>query len=364
MVATKKDILKHKKSGQSISIRMILTEDCNLRCTYCYAGNNKNPKKMTKKIGENIIDYWLENSEPPENDKQELSLWGGEPLLEWELFKHLVKYAQSKNDNLKIWTVTNGVLFTPEKIKWCHEHKVFVCISVDGVKGIHDKYRKFKNGSGSWEIIEKNIKATKKFGKYQFLMTTVTPYNTPYLLQSLKYYFEELGINYINYVFQYEGNWTKDDFIELETQARHMIDYAKDNGITLPPWTQQLRKYNPGCGAGTVFSVWSVEGIQFPCHRFDLHDNTFKEKTQLPYAFGYLKDDKFIKLNNKNDFVYFNENQNSKCLKCEIFGTKFCEGGCFGVNFIYDGNIHGTYSNQCEFKKLLYRVSKDLWKLY
>jgi len=57
-----------------------LTEDCSLRCEYCFV--SKNPKRSNFDVGKATID-WLLSPEISGNAKQtSISFFGGEPMLD------------------------------------------------------------------------------------------------------------------------------------------------------------------------------------------------------------------------------------------------------------------------------------------
>jgi sulfatase maturation enzyme AslB (radical SAM superfamily) len=82
------------KEGKAYEITFIVTEDCNLRCTYCYQAHKNNKHKMTFDIAKKAVDYVLGN---PQIFNAEAVLWdfiGGEPLLEIELIDKIVDYIK------------------------------------------------------------------------------------------------------------------------------------------------------------------------------------------------------------------------------------------------------------------------------
>ena len=52
--------------GIAKTITFIVTEDCNLRCKYCYILNKSSNKKMTFDVAKKQIDQFLNNDHVPE----------------------------------------------------------------------------------------------------------------------------------------------------------------------------------------------------------------------------------------------------------------------------------------------------------
>lgn len=95
-------------------------------------------------------------------EKKKLLFFGGDPLANFALLKKTIKLAKSKakfsNKKIEFGMGTNGTYISKEILECIKEHDVQVSISVDGVGGIHDKRRIFKNGRPTFKIIEENLK--------------------------------------------------------------------------------------------------------------------------------------------------------------------------------------------------------------
>ena len=77
------------------SLTLMLTHDCNLRCSYCYMGA-KSGRVMPESLGRKAIDRAIASLE--DKGELELGFFGGEPLLEPALLGSLIKYAQLAPD--------------------------------------------------------------------------------------------------------------------------------------------------------------------------------------------------------------------------------------------------------------------------
>lgn len=81
------------------SLTFIVTEDCNLRCKYCYITHKASNKKMNFSVAKKFIDYVL-NSEMIKQHAVTLDFIGGEPLLEIELIDKICDYFKLKSKRL------------------------------------------------------------------------------------------------------------------------------------------------------------------------------------------------------------------------------------------------------------------------
>ena len=136
------------------SMVLCLTEDCNLRCSYCcYSGTHptrrsRSSRVMSEKTGRKAIDWLLGHSKSVKTVA--LVFYGGEPLLEPRLIESLVEYGKTRGKRLKTVIVSNGTLLSKDFCAWFSEQKdAFILITMNGPAGIHDRTRRNARGSPS-----------------------------------------------------------------------------------------------------------------------------------------------------------------------------------------------------------------------
>ncbi len=135
-------------------LTLIIVEECNLNCTYCYEKHKKN-SKMTFETAKEIIDKEFINIS--DNDYLQIEFFGGEPFLNFKLIKDVVNYVEKNYPKHAIYnTTTNGTVITDEVKTWLYEHKhhFFAALSLDGTKEMHDRNRQYYNMSGSYDDID------------------------------------------------------------------------------------------------------------------------------------------------------------------------------------------------------------------
>ena len=77
---------------QVLTCTLCLTHDCTLRCNYCYAGR-KYKHAMSQETAQKAIDICLAEAKRV-GKGLDLSFFGGEPLLEWELLQWCYEYRE------------------------------------------------------------------------------------------------------------------------------------------------------------------------------------------------------------------------------------------------------------------------------
>lgn len=143
-----------------------VTQSCNLICSYCpYACQSNNDlqrshsnKKMTWETAKKAIDLYAENTAGRNN--MNISFYGGEPLIAFDIIKKSVEYAEELflGKDLSFNLTTNATLLTDEMIHFFRDHRFSLCFSLDGPKSIHDINRKRVDNTGSFDATFSNLK--------------------------------------------------------------------------------------------------------------------------------------------------------------------------------------------------------------
>lgn len=154
---------------------LIITQGCNLGCKYCFLENmdaNWVNRRMDIKTASVAIDKYVQHIKKNKIAEACIMLFGGEPLINWELFKGIINYTRTtypelfrKNakNKLSFRTVTNGTLITKQKALYFKKNNIIPAISLDGPKHINDKNRIFKGGNKSvYDAVMNVIKILKE----------------------------------------------------------------------------------------------------------------------------------------------------------------------------------------------------------
>lgn len=150
------DMLEELVDKNLHQIILELTGICNLRCGYCLyneqsdLSRNFNNKIMSKEVAKAAIDYIDRHSN---NDKIGITFYGGEPLIQFDLLKWCIEYAKKtiKNKVITFSLTTNLTLVTKEIAEYLAtvDH-LSILGSLDGPEQVHNQYRKYINGKGSF----------------------------------------------------------------------------------------------------------------------------------------------------------------------------------------------------------------------
>lgn len=209
-----------------------LTEECNLRCGYCiYQEGNKTfrnfaSSSMDFSTAKKAIDYFFENSET--NDVF-FSFYGGEPLLKFDLIVMCISYILSVKGNhtVRFTMTTNGTLLDAEKAAFFSSIPNFnIVFSIDGDRDIHNQYRKFKNGEGSFDLAYRGFKnAVTAFGdnalEHISFNSVVSPPYTSEKFDKMQHFFDENARGFLK-------QYSYVEFPTSEEDQNALLEYTKN----------------------------------------------------------------------------------------------------------------------------------------
>lgn len=138
------------KKGSCDSVKIHVSNTCNLRCRYCYAhgGNYGQPNTlMDRETAERIV-YFINRSEMMEKIRY-ITFFGGEPLMNPDIIEYICSNIQNKD--IKFLMQSNGTLMNERIISILKEYDIGLTISLDGPLEINDINRVDTLGNGTYE---------------------------------------------------------------------------------------------------------------------------------------------------------------------------------------------------------------------
>lgn len=157
---------------------LLLTNQCQLRCTYCYAAAGALPAEtLAPELGYAAIDYVCETARAAGLGYFDLSLHGGgEPTHAWRVVRACVAYARRRPLPAHIALTTNGV-WSRRQRDWLLANIDTFSLSLDGRPSTQDSQRPFASGRGSADIVLGTARALDEAGKsYGIRMTATAPW--------------------------------------------------------------------------------------------------------------------------------------------------------------------------------------------
>jgi len=205
-----------------MDVSLVLTHDCNLGCTYCFAG-----EKFRKRMSDEVMRRALDLAFSDDADKIQLSFFGGEPTLEWEMMvratDEATARARSCGKKLVLTVTTNGTLLDDERARFLVERDFFVGLSIDGIRHAHDATRPTRGNKSSFVDTERGLDLLLAHDAWLETISVVDPANVRFLGDSVRWLVEK-GVPRIALNPNFSAEWSDDDLRVWERGYREAGD--------------------------------------------------------------------------------------------------------------------------------------------
>ncbi len=196
---------------------VVLNLDCNLACSYCFEGTMKGRHYMSLNTADLFMDFT--KGYFAKGKSAHIDFYGGEPLLSFDMIKYISGKLKASAEKLDLQytfgMITNGTLLTKSRVQELLPLNLRDAkVTLDGLKENHDRFRPFRKGSGSFDIIIRNIREVCE------ILT-----------------------------IQIGGNYTRKNFRDFPL----LLDFLIDQGIT--PDKVDMIKFDPVTQASREFAL-------------------------------------------------------------------------------------------------------------
>lgn len=358
------------------NITFIVTEDCQLRCKYCYLAGKSPGRRLEFEVAKRTVDYLLSARALFPEPAVVWDFIGGEPFIEIELIDRISDYIKLRMyetdhpwfNSYRFSFSTNGLLYADPRVqRYIDKNRthVSVGITIDGVKEKHDLMRVFPDGSGSYDKVAANIPLWLRQFPDAATKVTVAHDDLPYVKESVLHLWR-LGVKNVNINVVFEDVWQDGDDAILEEQLVGLADAIIDGGLYREhmcsffddsigrPLDPQRDNQN-WCGAGMMLAV-GAGGDFYPCVRFAPHSLTRRPPRTVGNCFTGLDESRL------RPFLALDRASQSppECLACEVAsGCAWCQGlnyDCADSDTIYQ---RATYI--CRMHKARVRANDYYW---
>lgn len=372
------------KSVQSMtnSIRLdfcylLLTDDCNLKCRYCFEDSplapTFSPVQMDVQTVTAALDAFARLTGKyggDSNSQRVIHLYGGEPLLNVRGVKTAVKKTKElisqgklpKKSELVI--ITNGTLLTEELSKFFCENDVTIGISLDGPKEINDVNRISKiNKQGTFDKIVHAYQIARDSGAKLGLSATLTPEVVSNFDEVLRFFVDDLGIedgisfNIMHFNPSFPGS---EAYYNLAAQCLiKAFDVFRDRNIyeeRMMRKAQALIECDPiitDCGVNGGQIVISPDGSFGVCQDF-VKPRTYFSGTVHDLNYDPVTSGQFDEWRNRSPVNM------PACVDCVAVGI--CGGGCPASAELMTGSRWNVDKRICPHSKLT--LEWLVWEAY
>jgi len=338
-----------------------VAHDCNLRCSYCFAstGDFKGERElMPFEVAQAAVEFLLRASK--HRRQLEIDFFGGEPLLNWDVVRRTVEYAQERaREHGKVFRftiTTNGLGLTPAISDFINKHMYNVVLSLDGRRKVNDRVRQTAGQRGSvYDVVVpkyRELVAGRK-GRSYYVRGTFTALNLDFAQDVA--HIHDLGFAQISMepvVTSEEQDWA----LREEHLPRILEEYERLAELYLER-QQEGRPFNffhfnvelkkgpclykrlSGCGAGYEYLAVTPQGELYPCHQF-----VGNEDFRLGSVWDGIVHEE-LPLRFKDAHVL----NSPTCRSC--WAKYYCSGGCPKNNWEKAGNFLGVDELSCQLEK-------------
>ena len=345
------------------SLCLMVAQECNLRCAYCFAGEGSygGGGLMPEEVAFKAVDFLLAHSGAVRT--VEVDFFGGEPLLNFPLITAVVDYgtetARAHGKEISFTVTTNALLLDEGKTRFLLEKGVNVVLSLDGRQEVHDRFRRFPDGSGSYDRVLANARrffrewAAAPRSSYCYIRGTFTRENLDFARDFC--HLTELGFTAISLEpvvvspaepYAIRGADLAATGAEYERLAEAYLDlWRRGKPVRFfhfefdPAGGPCLTKRLTGCGAGFSYVAVDVDGRLYPCHQFvgqpafilgDLATGTVRQEVVEVFRHAHV----------------YNKPACSAC-----WARFLCGGGCHAAAYLVNGDITKPYAIGCSLMR-------------
>jgi len=352
------------------------TDRCNFACSYCLARADATRENMPLSTGLKVVRRLI--NEFPQKDIC-VDFHGGEPLLVFDNVAAIIEESavlgRERKKNVTFRIQSNGALLNGEMVEFLKSYKVSLGFSIDGPEQIHDRFRVFPDGRGTFRQVWDNFRMARDKGLSPGALAVV--HEPSSYLDVFRFFTGEglhsFRVNFSSFIGRAGENLefpvTRAE--EFATEYLRMVDeayqHARKNDVKLRindisyQIGNLISRRRPfmcdrsPCGIGRSILGFGTDGGIYGC----------EESAGLgEFRVGHIDDDiPLTDVVDKNEVMqglYDRTVENiPKCRNCTW--KYFCGGGCTSKTYAWFGTVMRE-SPMCRFyQKVYYEL---MWKIY
>lgn len=368
---------KYKEKYKYLSnIMLCVTDACNLACRYCFV--EQHPNYMSLQTAKDAVDWawnnYLKKKELNPNEKSyecSVNFFGGEPMLLFDqVIKPLIEYVKEKKYIINWGMTTNGTLLNEERIKFLHDNKVGLLLSIDGFKPTQDYNRPCQNGESSFDKIFNIIPCLLEYYPNITFRSTIYEDTVEHCFENYLFA-EKMGFkSYFCVPDVLTKKWPQEKLNILEEQmhkifehrflqyfnnikpmyfSREIDDFKNIKDFIL---NEEKEQHDPvmRCGLGTTLGAIGYNGNIYGCQEYtcqgeqsifyigNIYQNGIDEKKHTQLLNMYY--------NNYNKTSFNDICNNKDCIKYDI-----CQKYS-GMNYFCSAQCYHLFSNMDQKDKI------------
>lgn len=340
-------------SGKVLTAWLHVTNDCNLRCPYCYV--DKSAEGMDEATGYAAVEAVIRSAVTNGFPAVKLKYAGGEASLNHRLLvkMHARARALAARHGLQLYAtlLSNGVALRPALVDTLRDERIRVMISLDGVGDEHDAQRPTVAGRPTFRLVERTIAQLVEQQHAPHLSITITSRNSGGVADAVRFALERDLTFSLNF---FRDNDLAASFPDLRYEEQTMISSLLSAFAVieefLPRWSvlgsvldrgQLLQPRQRSCGVGQDYLVIDQRGQVAKCHM------------EIERTLGDVFSGDPLQLIQRDQGTVQNlaVEQKAGCRACTW--RYWCSGGCAVATFRATGR-YDIKSPNCNIYKAIY----------
>lgn len=352
-------------SDKVLGLYLFLSQECNLKCAYCYGGEGEYGHKglMNEDTLKNTFKTFFDGT----GDGHFITFFGGEPLLNFPVMKKTAdladEYRRESKGDISFAIVTNGTICNPEIKEFFRSHIKDVTFSLDGTKELNDSQRMSKSGASVHDAASANIRELTDDATFNWAFRTIVTRNSHDKVDEIYEHLDSFnpgGIGIVNV------DVPKDDPLHLNDEQyrnfveqivainrkglRAFVEGGRPVAFEYPFYilfyfiSRKHALYH--CNAGGNLMAVTAEGDVYPCHRFVGTEE---------FRMGNVSDPKLKEsdryLNIRRKFVDYTVDNREGCREC--WARYLCGGSCFKYSYSEHGDMARPVERHCLYIKTI-----------
>jgi uncharacterized protein len=286
-------------------------------------------------------------------------------MLAFDLLKKWMPYAHNycwqRGKQLTVSITTNMTIFDEEHLEWFRFWGVGIHCSIDGIPEVQDRCRVFPDGTGSSEVVERNLPRIFAAWRTVHARSTIVPETVSRLFESYQYFCEK-GFLKIAFALANSNVWGDADTLDVLSKNivrildAHMERMKKEDRYFVVNFADEftrrvdLPRIGTHCGAGRGLLHVDAEGFLWPCHRF----NGIEPREE--FVIGHV--DGGFHPPRKQAFLHIVPGRDMKmnCQDCEA--ASYCGCPCIAANWQTNGDLFDPGDGYCKAVRVMYHTIK------
>jgi uncharacterized protein len=335
-----------------MNLTLHLTEDCNMACSYCT--REKRAVVMSQTVLHAACDLAFSTG-----TRAGLCFFGGEPLLQQDLIYEALDLCADLSEKtgmpISYKMTTNGTLLTEAFLERARDAGIGIGLSFEGPA--QDTCRHFRDGRGSFAVVEEKAKMLLSYMPRSEAMVTIAPQAAGQFAEVVRYLYA-MGFRSIIATIAYGKNvtWTDEALAVLEEQMRDIADFyceriLENRSFFFSPFDGKIRDLLTGfrpserCHLGMRQMPVTPTGKLYACTQF-IGDEDYC----LGDVFHGVDPEKRAALAKR-------EATPESCKECAL--RTRCTNSCGCLNRLETGDENRVSPLQCTYERMLIRLADE-----